>query len=805
MGSIELTNNEILSRTIKIAIISALLNPTISWDFFNEYLFIWFYEGSNYIIQILKNAANIGPGDGNILTFLTTIQIMTKLISLLFATWQGWLYILVYFIMLIFLTMVLFDAAVLYMTAQVMMGLLICLAPIFIAFYLFEATKSFFENWLKQLIGYALQCVLVSAGILFMTMIIRNQIYNTLGFRVCLEEFPNMNFASGGGLNNLLQGSEAGDTPVISLFAWWFPQIAGWHESPAQALIPIPKAHFRTQSDADAIGFSFSVNALPDQPGVSAQPPGQPAVGNFCEAYECIGSRYPDLPFLDPRNSYEARQMDILRGGDVVDFGGLFIVVVCIFLLNHFNSTLPGMAKFLSGTTGNASDNAAAAGAAAAGLTSSIHAAKSMIDQKSGFKDFRNKVDRKIHNFWQDKVVGAAARKVSDLNARRLESTALMYEGPIAKKVAEKYGISFKDAQEFGNSTNKAEFAHGVNKALRDNINGYANKYGDNKGEHAVIALSRGKSGDMEKILAKELFKESDLSKLNSVERETLKNIMGSEEVQKMLDAKKKEELFQQAYLETYAEMGKGPLSSRNLSKEKRALKAERNVAWMDEMKRSLTGGILPSEADQMKYSDPHLRTFNEQRADEAFALQAKIDKRELDSLTIKNGRDIQRPELLEQLRAQKDPNVAVIDAAIEKNMRNDLLSKVRSDESMTGDTYIRTKATDAEFQKMIDNVYAHANSMKEKDVYNRQESLYKNNQGAMDELERRKGYIDQAAADEVQRLHDVRNSSVEEKSNIYKDTWSGVKDIAQKHADVGNKFASSIEKVMNKKKSKDE
>jgi type IV secretion system protein VirB6 len=796
MGSIQLTHTEIINRTIKVAIITALFNPSISWDFFNNYLFIWFYEGSGYIISILKSAAKTGPGDSNILTFLTTTQIMTKLISVLFATWQGWLYILIYFIMLVFLTIVLFDAAMLYMTAQVMIGLLICLAPIFIAFYLFEATKSFFENWLKQLIGYAVQCILVSAGILFMTMIIKNQIYNTLGFRVCLQGFPNMNFAGGGGLNNLLQGSSSGEAPVISLFSWWFPQIPGWHDDVKKAVIPIPKAHFKTTQDA-AIGFDFKNGTT------------QPNIGDYCEAYECFGERYPDLPFLDPNNPYESRQMNILRSGDIVDFGGLFIIVVCIYLLNHFNSTLPSIAKFLSGTTGNAGDNAAAATLASSRLSAPIRALGNAIDKTSGFKGMREKVDGKIHNYWE-KNVNSVASKLSNWQAKRLETEAISYgnNSAVAKLASNKSGISQRDASNFSNISNNSKYTNNLEDALK--------KYSpDSKilAKDLMAGLKKGNSDDFEKSLAKKLYN-NDPEKLSMGERGVISDIMQDASVKEVLDAKKKEDLFKKAYLDAYTEMGKGPLSSRDLKKQERALKAERNVAWMDGLKSNLTGGILPSEADQMKYTDSRLRTFNEQTRDEEIALKAQYDKKELNALTIFNGRDIQRPEILANLRkASMDlnsdhtmdgmrhmdsikarNNIDKIDAAIEKNLRNNFEQRIKSDNTIMGDTYIRTKMGDAEFKQMIDNLYAHANEMSVNDVYNRQESLYSNNSAAMEEIERRKSYINKAASDEVKRLYDIRNSQVEEKFNILGNAGNKIK-----------KFVSGAEKSIKKKQSKDD
>ena len=785
MGSIQLTHTEIINRTIKVAIISALLHPEVSWNFFNEYLFIWFYEGTAYIIQILKNAANTGPGDSSILTFLTTTQITTKLLSLLLASWQGWIYILIYFIMLAFLTMVLFDATVLYLTAQVMTGLLICLAPIFIAFYLFESTKSFFENWLKQLIGYAVQSILVSAGILFLTMIIRNQIYNTLGFRVCLEEFPNMNIPGGGGLGDLLSGSDEGDAPVMSLFGWWFPQIPGWGDNPIRDVIPIPKAHFVSPQDA-ALGYGFKNS--PINPG------------EYCKAYECVGMRYPDLPFLDPNNSYESRQMDILRSGNVVDFGGLFIIVVCVYLLHHFNSTVDSMAKFLSGTTGNAGDNRATASGVSSYAATPLKMAAAAIDQKSGFKGIRDKVNQKVHDFWDKKVVGAAARRLSNWHAKKLEAEALDSrwspfgaKGSLLKAAESKYGISQSAAREFRKDENQSTYHDGLKNALNKELSG-AQGDTDKASSKLLKSLSEGKSKDFEAMLAKKLYgEETKLSELSSAQRDSLKNIMEDKTVQDMLSAKQKEEVFRQAYLESYQDMGKGPLSRRDLKEQKRAIKADKVVAWQEEMKRLLSGGLINNEADQIQWKDDKLRTFNEQLADKEESLRIQREKRELDKLTIQAGRDIERPDFLAKLRAEDKEAAAKYDQVIEQNIHNDVLRTLKDSGEIKGDTYIKTKMTESEFNTMLDNVRAQGKMMLENDKYGRHESMYQDNPSALDEISKRKEHIDNAVHDEVKRLLEVRNSDAPVTHN------TGVGDIMNYAKDSVKSDFASAEKVLNK------
>lgn len=244
MGSLELTQKEIVIRVVKVTIMTALIGPD-SWDFFNKYLFIWFYDGASFIINILYQVAASGPGSSNPLDFFFSEEIFLKLFSLLLSTPTGWIFILLYLIMLVYLVKIYFDAAIVYMTAIIMVGVLICTSPIFIALALFQHTRSFFENWVKQIMAYSIQMILVYAGILFMTLILRNQIYNTLGFATCSFQFPNV-FG-------------------ITIWEWPFPKILSWSDNPKLANIPIPKDHFESAEQIRAQDAARSVAQAQEQ------------------------------------------------------------------------------------------------------------------------------------------------------------------------------------------------------------------------------------------------------------------------------------------------------------------------------------------------------------------------------------------------------------------------------------------------------------------------------------------------------------------------------------------------------------
>ena len=110
-------------------------------------------------------------------------QTISKLLALLFVDWMGFIYIILFFIALYFILMIFFQAAVIYLTALIAIGMIITMGPIFICFMLFGVTRSLFENWLKQLISYAVQPIILFTGLIFISMILRQEIYGALGFR----------------------------------------------------------------------------------------------------------------------------------------------------------------------------------------------------------------------------------------------------------------------------------------------------------------------------------------------------------------------------------------------------------------------------------------------------------------------------------------------------------------------------------------------------------------------------------------------------------------------------------------------
>lgn len=322
VGNINITQAELIIRISKIAIVSTLLSSEYSWKFFNEYLFVYFVVGVQEIISLVAQAGATGPGSSSLLGLMIAPQTLSKLLALLFMSWQGIIFIILFLIALYLVVITTFRATVLYLTALLTVGLLITMAPIFICFMLFETTRSLFDNWLKQLISYALQPILLFVGLAFMSIIIRTEIYSTLGFRVCKHDFPNL-----GPISQIFGSFTQSIDPALnnSIFYWWFPSpMLGEAFTRTEAVIPVPNAHYQIPGDTSSI---------------------------YCQPYGCNENRYIELPFLDP--VYDQHLINNFMQGNFLQYDQLLIIFMALYLLSKFNDISVSLSKYLTSTFDN--------------------------------------------------------------------------------------------------------------------------------------------------------------------------------------------------------------------------------------------------------------------------------------------------------------------------------------------------------------------------------------------------------------------------------------------------------------------
>ena len=315
MGLVQINHQELLSRVLKIMIVSVLLTET-SWSFFYNNFFILFIEGPSTIISWLNRTTTAGGGS-SIINLMMSHETLAKLFSLLFVSWGGWVFIIIYFLLFIFILFVLIKASITYLTALIMTSIIILTAPIFMCFMLFNFTKNFFDNWLKQLISYSIQPIILFAGIAFISTIIRHEIYATLGFKVCQYKYS-----------------------FISCY-YPFPK-KGEDFNKKKRRIYVPEDHEKTDT------ISSNTNEI-----CHSNPKLIQKSKEFYKAYESIEERFVDLPFLDPNSPSDCDTIKKFFNGDFIHWHRFIILSIAVFLLYYFNATAISISKFIANTGKN--------------------------------------------------------------------------------------------------------------------------------------------------------------------------------------------------------------------------------------------------------------------------------------------------------------------------------------------------------------------------------------------------------------------------------------------------------------------
>lgn len=358
MGLAQITQKELMMRAFKIAIVIQLISPN-SWSFFNDYFFQFFTQGIGEITGMLfgENGASIGSSVSssgsisncpctffNLAGFEAFDSILHKLFSqatqaklksmIYWSPFLGSVYYLVINVIFLILIYILIKSVFVYIMAYLALSLIIVLAPIFIPCMLFNFTKSFFSNWLKQLISYFIQPIVILTFTFFIFQLITNQIYNLFGYTVCKSKWFSIGLpVAGFNYTAYMWKAETGPT---------------YNSEPVE--IVVPNFHYYCDSSAPK---SCNVNPYAQGCENHCHP---------CGAFECTGLRYPKYPYLDPNTDYGQDRLKALEAGTIIEFTDILLLCFMIWFMMKFNELVPGIAKDLAGTPMQMADMSAAAG-----------------------------------------------------------------------------------------------------------------------------------------------------------------------------------------------------------------------------------------------------------------------------------------------------------------------------------------------------------------------------------------------------------------------------------------------------------
>jgi type IV secretion system protein VirB6 len=193
-GMSPITQREGVNRLLKIGVIAVLVNPG-SWQFFNEYLFSLMIKGSVELMAIFSSTES-GVPISSIGVFLaealeepwsifSSNAFRAKMGALITSGYFGILVMICVGLAMIIYIYSMIKVVIIYVISLVMLSFLFILSPIYLCFLLFKYTKNMFDTWVKMMISYALQPVMIFAAISLMMPVMKALMYATLGFTAC--------------------------------------------------------------------------------------------------------------------------------------------------------------------------------------------------------------------------------------------------------------------------------------------------------------------------------------------------------------------------------------------------------------------------------------------------------------------------------------------------------------------------------------------------------------------------------------------------------------------------------------------
>lgn len=208
MGTVKIELKELVTRLFKISFIVMLISNT-SWTFFSSYILPGIVDGaanlaSSFVINVANSTKLSGfpngyetlvANDPSTLIALMVDQplkymwgsstLWIKVSALLFSAWWGMPFFLILVTSMIVYSIALLKIVLIYCIALIGVAVMIFIAPLTIPMMMFKFTEQIFESWWKLLLSYAIQPVMLFAGVSVLNFLTLMVFYSALSFTVC--------------------------------------------------------------------------------------------------------------------------------------------------------------------------------------------------------------------------------------------------------------------------------------------------------------------------------------------------------------------------------------------------------------------------------------------------------------------------------------------------------------------------------------------------------------------------------------------------------------------------------------------
>lgn len=208
LGSVKITQQDLVMRVIKVGIIAGLLNDK-TYNFFSLYLFDFVTSFSDEIIANMSGYSLFTSSNSITNPFMFLDEVLTKIflsktfgaqmMALLAMGLNGVLYFIIIFVSLILVIIASLRGIAVYIMAYVAIAVLFGIAPLFLTFMLFKTTQHLFGNWLKYLIRYTLEPLVMLAGLIILMQLFTIYLDYVIGYSICWKcalamkiPFPNI-------------------------------------------------------------------------------------------------------------------------------------------------------------------------------------------------------------------------------------------------------------------------------------------------------------------------------------------------------------------------------------------------------------------------------------------------------------------------------------------------------------------------------------------------------------------------------------------------------------------------------------
>ena len=210
VGYVEISQKDLIIRILKIGVVLTLISPN-GYTFLHDHFFQLFIDGSdalicrsNFVGGCSKGSNTFGFVDHALTFLLYNKPTWLKILSLLMSSPIGIIFVIFYFIGIIYFLIGVMSAAVAYLMCILAVAVLIFISPVFIPFILFEKTSYLFHNWLKLLVRYTLEPVMLVIGLQILVSIFYAVFINSIDFTVCWKCMIPINFGAIGPIKDFL-------------------------------------------------------------------------------------------------------------------------------------------------------------------------------------------------------------------------------------------------------------------------------------------------------------------------------------------------------------------------------------------------------------------------------------------------------------------------------------------------------------------------------------------------------------------------------------------------------------------------